>query len=117
MSDEKHSPGPWRWSYEFDRAILVDAAGDFVVSTHPDDDQIIVRKADARLIADAPETKREHAEMLTMLREIEWNGTSFCDDTGSDPGCPSCDSPPPAHREGCKLAELIARIDARSAKR
>lgn len=67
----KHSPGPWKWEYAShlyggdepgERRVLTSPGG-WVLSTHPDDDKIIVTPGDESLIAAAP-------EMLDLLREL-----------------------------------------------
>jgi hypothetical protein len=61
---------------------------------------IAIGVADARLIADAPETKREHGEMLEFLREDKAEHDRDC---GGQDNC--------WHRD---RLDLLARIDARA---
>lgn len=58
MSDEKHSPGPWKWDRD-SSGYLIDANDIPVISGQ---EWEIPNDADARLIAAAP-------EMLALLRE------------------------------------------------
>lgn len=72
MSDEKPSPGPWRWTTAADdvpggrgSGVLVDATGEDVVAidyNYGEGAEIDVSPADARLIAAAP-------EMVALLRD------------------------------------------------
>lgn len=123
MSDEKTSPAPWHWGVyvgdgsadSFKNAgFLIDADGNRVLDIEREwescDDSIrAVSDADARIIADAPETKREHGEMLDLLKAMERVGRTL------DKVCPWCYHAD--HDDECRLAELVARIDARNAKR
>lgn len=84
MSDQKTSPGPWKWDEE---NRLLDANGAFVIGQEPGrmgdtDDIVVARPADARLIAAAPQLlalARTAARYLGAFRRIEAE-SAFHDD-------------------------------------
>lgn len=59
---------------------------------------------EARLISAA-------ADLLEVLREIQWSGTTDCEDGGFENACPYCDVPESdgEHASDCKLAAAIVK--------
>jgi len=85
MSDEKPSPGPWRWEKDGPELSLLSATGEPVLEADRDlvwmpgyekPTDVVLSSADAALIADAP-------AMLGLLRRREWGpDAGFCEECG-----------------------------------
>jgi hypothetical protein len=132
MSDETHSPGPWRWvegaAYEND--YLVDAGGNRVchlVAAACGGKRQWARKpgsADRALIASAPDLLAQRDRLLALVNDMQdpaWHGTyDGCYLCGGDSGNHSQelrDGVMAPCRIGAILAEpwaveALARIDA-----
>jgi len=75
MTDTQHTPGPW--SSDTDAYVINNSdevlADVFYIESHsPDLDPRLIRKANARLIAAAP-------ELLAALEDLLWAVTGFGD--------------------------------------
>lgn len=104
MSDDRHSPGPWQWWEE--RHVLFDANGMEVIipALEREGGSIIFRNPyDARLIAAAPETKRERDEAVALLRKAVSRFVCF---GGKEPPLSPCGT-----CWLCEMRALLARID------
>jgi len=66
MSGVKHTPGPWltQWEHDGDESIWSRDGGMHMIATcHAEDDRVIPAKANARLIAAAPDLLEAGAEL------------------------------------------------------
>lgn len=125
MSDETHSPGPWQWSEG--RNGLLDANGRPLLRCSGADAEHDVdcdNPADARLIAAAPDTKRERDELLKLAEAVDRFGVqAFAPYLHHDRACRVCDvvtpesAPPYAHAPDCLIVlarALLDRIDGKA---
>lgn len=78
MSGVKHTPGPWltQWEHDGDESIWSRDGGMHMIATcHAEDDRVIPAKANARLIAAAPdllEALEAHQGVSQLLAELEF---------------------------------------------
>jgi len=118
MSDEKHSPGPWKWMeppHVGDGPVLLDRNGNEVcnfgnTSWHEPEGGIEPSPADRTLIRLSP-------DMASMLRELEWTGAGSALGPwgGVVASCPICEAKSPkydgnGHAPDCRLAALLAEL-------
>lgn len=96
MSDEKASPGPFYEHVSAADTLELRAADGMIVALWYHGSE--PRTADFLLLKDAPETKREHGEMLDLLREVSNSGLFL-------------------GHFAVQIADLVNSIDERNAKR
>lgn len=73
MSGVKHTPGPWltQWEHDGDESIWSRDGGMHMIATcHAEDDRVIPAKANARLIAAAPDLLEAGAK-LQAARKVQ----------------------------------------------
>lgn len=103
VSDEKHSPGPWRWKAMPGCTELHSAEGDIFCVQEEHNGFFDPRCADARLIAAAP-------EMLALLRFFDVPDTQPGDSEPYEDRC-LMSRGSPLHK---RILALIARIDRKA---